>query len=62
MHRLEAVAEALHLGLTMPLDERQDRWRRLLAQVKERDVVQWQQSFVRSLARQPAPAGADAHE
>ena len=37
---LEAVAEAMHLGLTMPLEERQDRWRRLLAQVKEHDVVQ----------------------
>jgi trehalose 6-phosphate synthase len=59
---LEAVAEAMHLGLTMPLDERQDRWRRLLAEVKERDVVHWQQSFVKSLARQPAPAGADAHD
>jgi trehalose 6-phosphate synthase len=58
---LEAVAEAMHLGLTMPLDERQDRWRRLLAQVKEHDVLQWQQSFVQALARQPAPAEAGDH-
>ena len=29
---LEAVAEAMHLSLTMPLEERQGRWRRLLAQ------------------------------
>jgi trehalose 6-phosphate synthase len=53
---LEAVAEAMHLGLTMPLDERQDRWRGLLAQVDERDVVQWQRSFVEALARPPVPA------
>jgi trehalose 6-phosphate synthase len=58
---LEAVAEAMHLGLTMPLDERQDRWRRLLTQVKEHDVLQWQQSFVQALARQPAPAEAGDH-
>jgi trehalose 6-phosphate synthase len=58
---LEAVAEAMHLGLTMALDERQDRWRRLLAQVKEHDVLQWQQSFVQALARQPTPAEAGNH-
>jgi trehalose 6-phosphate synthase len=58
---LEAVAEAMHLGLIMPLDERQDRWRRLLAQVKEHDVLHWQQSFVEALARQPAPAGPGGH-
>jgi trehalose 6-phosphate synthase len=58
---LEAVAEAMRLGLIMPLDERQDRWRRLLAQVKEHDVLHWQQSFVEALARQPAPAGPGGH-
>jgi trehalose 6-phosphate synthase len=51
----EAVAEAMHLGLIMPLDERQDRWRRLLAQVKQRDVVYWRQSFVNALMQEIEP-------
>jgi trehalose-6-phosphate synthase len=50
----------MHLGLTMQLDERQERWRRLLAQVKENDVLHWQQSFVEVLARDPAPPDAGA--
>jgi trehalose 6-phosphate synthase len=58
---LEAVAEAMHLGLTMPLEERQDRWRRLLAQVKEHDVVRWRRRFVETLAKMPSPALEGAH-
>jgi trehalose 6-phosphate synthase len=49
---IEAVAEALHRGLIMPLDERQDRWRRLLAQIREHDVVEWRQNFVDALAKE----------
>ena len=58
---IEAVAEAMHLGLTMPLDERQDRWRRLFAQVQQRDIVQWRQRFVDALERVPAPALEEEH-
>jgi len=54
---IEAVAEAMHLGLIMPLDERQDRWRRLLAQIQERDIVHWRKNFVDALAAQePEPS------
>ncbi len=53
---IEAVADAMHLGLIMPLDERQDRWRRLFAQVKERDIVYWRKAFVAALAQEPEPA------
>ena len=56
---LEAVAEAMHLGLTMPLEERQARWRRLLARVKEGDVVQWRQRSVEALKQAPVPALED---
>jgi trehalose 6-phosphate synthase len=52
---IEAVAEAMHLGLIMSLDERQDRWRRLFAQIQERDIVSWRQSFVDALATVPEP-------
>jgi trehalose 6-phosphate synthase len=47
---IEAVAEAMHFGLTMPLDERQDRWRRLFAQVQQHDIAQWRRNFVKVLA------------
>ncbi|HSA82954.1 MAG TPA: alpha,alpha-trehalose-phosphate synthase (UDP-forming) [Geminicoccaceae bacterium] len=53
---IEAVAEAMHLGLIMSLDERQDRWRRLFAQIQERDIVYWRQSFVNALAQEPEPS------
>jgi trehalose 6-phosphate synthase len=52
---IEAVAEAMHLGLIMSLDERQDRWRRLFAQIQERDIVYWRQSFAKALAQEPEP-------
>jgi len=48
---IEAVAEAMHFGLTMPLDERQDRWRRLFAQVQQHDIAQWRRNFGRALAQ-----------
>jgi trehalose 6-phosphate synthase len=53
---LEGVAEAMHLGLVMPLDERQDRWRRLLAQVQQHDIVEWRQNFVTALRQELEPA------
>ncbi|HEX6141162.1 MAG TPA: alpha,alpha-trehalose-phosphate synthase (UDP-forming) [Geminicoccaceae bacterium] len=46
---VEGSAEALNLGLTMPLDERQDRWRRLLRQVREHDITNWRRIFVDAL-------------
>jgi trehalose 6-phosphate synthase len=53
---IEGVAEAMHLGLTMPLDERQDRWRRLFAQVQQHDVAHWRRNFVKALAESGQPA------
>jgi len=47
---IEGTAEAMHQGLIMPLDERQERWRRLLAQVKEHDINRWRTDFVNALA------------
>ena len=52
---VEGSAEALNLGLTMPLDERQDRWRRLLRQVREHDITNWRRIFVDAL-RQDIPS------
>jgi trehalose-6-phosphate synthase len=43
----------------MPLEERQARWRRLLARVKEGDVTQWRQRFVEALKQAPVPVLED---
>jgi trehalose-6-phosphate synthase len=40
----------MHFGLIMPLDERQDRWRRLFAQVQQHDIAQWRRNFNQALA------------
>lgn len=48
---IEAVADAMHYGLTMPLDERQDRWQRLFAQVQQHDIAHWRRNFVEALAQ-----------
>ena len=46
---IELVAEAMYRSLIMPLDERQDRWRRLYATVQKNDIVNWRKSFVGAL-------------
>jgi trehalose 6-phosphate synthase len=53
---IEAVAEAMHFGLTMPLDERQDRWHRLFAQVQQHDIAHWRRDFVDALGQSDPPA------
>jgi trehalose 6-phosphate synthase len=46
---VEAVAEAMYRSLIMPLDERQDRWRRLDAQIRKHDIVRWRKNFIDDL-------------
>jgi trehalose 6-phosphate synthase len=46
-----AVAQAMHEGLSMPLDERKDRWRRMNERVASHDIGLWRQSFLESLER-----------
>jgi len=51
----EEMSEALKIALTMPLDERIRRWRRLVEGVRTSDVKVWRDSFVDALrvAREP---------
>ncbi len=46
---IEMVAEVMYRSLIMPLDERQDRWRRLNARIRENDIVNWRKRFVGAL-------------
>jgi trehalose 6-phosphate synthase len=46
----EEVAEALEQALTMPLQERQVRWRRMMDVLERHDVTAWRNAFLRRLA------------
>lgn len=45
----EEVAMALQRALTMPLDERLQRYEALMARVRERDVTSWRKAFLAAL-------------
>ncbi len=47
----EALADALHAALVMPLPERQARWQALWGAIENRSPVVWGESFVSSLQR-----------
>jgi trehalose 6-phosphate synthase len=45
----EEIADALALALTMPLAERQERWRALMDTVLKEDVMWWLGRFMAAL-------------
>lgn len=51
-------AETLYAALEMPLDERQDRWRRMLRAVQEHDINVWRDRFLSDLRRHKAADAA----
>jgi trehalose 6-phosphate synthase len=50
------VARALDQALTMPLEERQDRHRRMLAAVRTNDIVAWRRRCLAALEGADEPA------
>jgi trehalose 6-phosphate synthase len=56
---IDDMAHAMHAALTMPLDERQDRYRALLAQVRASDVRIWRENFLHALEEQRAVHAVD---
>ena len=46
---IPATADAIHRALRMPLHERIERHRALLAKIEQQDVQWWQRSFLRAL-------------
>lgn len=48
-HDRNKVADAIHQALTMPLEERQARWRKLRDIVVEQDIAWWRNNFLRDL-------------
>jgi trehalose 6-phosphate synthase len=53
---VSGVAQAIQQGLRMGLDERRERWQRMMQGLREADVVAWRRSFVNTLAATPQPA------
>ena len=48
-HDTRKLAEVIHLALTMPLDERKQRWQRLRQVVVEQDIAWWRKKFLKDL-------------
>jgi len=47
----EDMSDAIQRALTMPLAERQSRWRRLMAEVSNNDVTAWRDRYVHALEK-----------
>lgn len=43
------LADTMHAGLSMTLDERQDRWRRMMQAVRKHDIIAWRDRFLSRL-------------
>ncbi|MEZ2221290.1 alpha,alpha-trehalose-phosphate synthase (UDP-forming) [Rhizobium sp. RCC_161_2] len=52
---IEATANAMARGLTMPLEERQRRWRGMMDYLLEHDVVRWCNDFLKDLTEEAKP-------
>ncbi len=52
----EGIADTLEKALTMPLDERKERWMSMMHHLRRYDITAWRKSFVKSLAAMPLPS------
>ena len=45
----DEMADALTMALRMPLDERQDRWNKMMAGLRDEDIAWWSRTFLTAL-------------
>jgi trehalose 6-phosphate synthase len=50
----DRTAEALHRALSMPLDERRERWSAMMAVLRRNTLTAWRDSFLSALQQAPA--------
>jgi trehalose 6-phosphate synthase len=50
-HDVEGVGEALATALSMPVQERKDRWRAMYQRLKQFDLISWRESYMEVLQR-----------
>ncbi|MBB5222379.1 trehalose 6-phosphate synthase [Amaricoccus macauensis] len=48
-HDIAAMADAIFRALSMPIEERRERWQSLIANVREQDIAWWRRAFLASL-------------
>ncbi len=46
---IDGVAERLAYALSMDIEERRDRWHRMMAQIRKHDIVAWREAFLGAL-------------
>ncbi|MGE0120718.1 MAG: alpha,alpha-trehalose-phosphate synthase (UDP-forming) [Dongiaceae bacterium] len=46
---VEAIAEAMHCGLIMPIEERRARWSHMMDVLRENTVARWREDYLRAL-------------
>ncbi len=54
----EDMADAIDKALRMPRAERIERWRQMIDNVVNEDVIWWRKRFIGALTREPAEAAA----
>ncbi|MCW5729491.1 MAG: trehalose-6-phosphate synthase [Alphaproteobacteria bacterium] len=54
------MAESLHLGLSMALAERRERWQDMMTVLRRNSTANWQESFLAALAGAGAGSGSGA--
>lgn len=55
----EDVADAIDRALTMPLEERLERWADMMARVEENSLEHWRDTYLADLAQAPFAPGAE---
>ena len=53
---IDGVAEALEKGLTMPREERHERWSEMMEVLRRNDISVWRNNFLHELAASPCQA------
>ena len=54
--RIAASADAIYRALTMPLEERVERWQDMIRSVREQNIGWWRRSFLAALDAAVVPA------
>jgi trehalose 6-phosphate synthase len=55
-HDIAATADSIYRALTMPLEERVERWQDLIRSVREQDIGWWRRGFLAALDAAAVPA------
>jgi len=55
---IEGVGDTLARALSMPLEERQDRWKTMFKRLSRDDLAHWRESYLAALEAAPAAAAA----